>query len=53
MMAVTALFLVDPGMKVNGKYCHDVLCSQQMYSAVKSVVIDMFIIQHDNLGPGP
>ena len=43
-MVVTTLLLVDTSVKVNGKYCFDVLFSQQMLPAIKSVAGDTFII---------
>ena len=42
-MGVTGLIFVDPGAKVNGQYYRDVLLSQQILPAIKSVVGDMFI----------
>ena len=44
-MGVTALFFVDPGVKINGEYYQDVLLSQQMFPAVKSVADHEFIFQ--------
>jgi len=46
-MGVTGLIFVDPGVKVNGQYYRDVLLSQQMLPAFKSVAGDMFIFQQD------
>ena len=45
VMGVTGLIFVDPGAKVNGQYYCDVLLSQQMLPAIKSVAGDMFIFQ--------
>jgi len=47
-MGVTELIFVDPGMKVNGHYYHDVLLSQQMLPAIKHVAGDTFVLQQDN-----
>ena len=40
---------VDPGVKVNGQYYHDVLLSQQMIPAIKQVADDMFVFQQDSV----
>jgi len=47
-MGMTELIFVDPGMKVNGQYYHDVLLSQQMLLAIKHVASDTFVFQQDN-----
>jgi len=47
-MGMTKLIFVDPGMKVNGQYYHDVLPSQQMLPAVKHVASNMYVFQQDN-----
>ena len=39
---------MDSGAKVNGQYYRDILLSQQMLPAIKSVVGDMFIFQQDS-----
>jgi len=39
---------VDSGAKVNGQYYRDVLLSQQMLPAIKSVAGDVFIFQQDS-----
>ena len=39
---------MDPGAKVNSQYYRDVLLSQQMLPAIKSVVSDMFIFLQDS-----
>ena len=33
----TSLIFVDPGIKVNGAYYHDVLLSQQLLPAIRQV----------------
>ena len=47
-MGMPELIFVDPGMKFNGQYYHDVLLSQQMLSAIKHVAGDTFVFQQDN-----
>lgn len=47
-MGVTGLIFVDPGVKVNGQYYRDILLSQQMLPAIKSVAGDSFIFQQDS-----
>jgi len=47
-MSMTELIFVDPGMKVNGQYCRDVLLSHQMLPAIKRAANDMFVFQQDN-----
>ena len=47
-MGVTGLTFVDLGAKVNGQYYCNVLLSQQMLPAIKSVAGDMFIFQQDS-----
>ena len=42
----TTLFFVDPGVEVNGKFYHDVLLSQQILPAIKSIVGDTFILDN-------
>ena len=39
---------MDPGVKVNGQYYRDILLSQQMLPAIKSVAGDSFIFQQDS-----
>jgi len=41
-MGVIILFLLDPLVKVNGKYYDNILLSQQMFPAIKSVAGDVF-----------
>jgi len=47
-MAMTKFVFVDPGIKVNGQYYHDVLLSQQTLPAIKHVASDTFVLQQDN-----
>ena len=47
-MGMTELIFVNPGVKVNGQYYHDVLLSQQMLSAIKGVAGDTFVFQQDS-----
>jgi len=47
-MGVTELMFVDPGVKVNGQYYHDVLLSQQLIPAIKQVAGDTFVFQQDS-----
>ena len=47
-MGMTELIFVDPGMKVNGQYDHDVLLSQQILPAIKPVAGGTFVFQQDN-----
>jgi len=44
-MGFTTLILADHGVKVNVKHYRDILQSQQMLTAVKSVTRDTFIFQ--------
>ena len=47
-MGVTELIFVDPGAKVNSQYYRDVLLSQQILPAIKSVAGDTLIFQQDS-----
>jgi len=44
-MGVTELMFVDPGVKVNGQYYHDIL---QTISAIKQLARDTFVFQQDS-----
>ena len=41
-------FFVESGVKVDGKYSHDVLLSQQMLPAIRYVAGDNFVFQQDS-----
>jgi len=42
-IGVTELMFVDPRVKVNGQYYHNVLLSQQMIPAIKQVAGDIYV----------
>ena len=44
----TDLILIEPGVKVNGQYYHDVILWQQMLPAICSMSGDVFTFQQDN-----
>jgi len=45
MDVTTTVFFLDPGVAVTGKYNYDVLLSQQIFPAIKSITGDTFISQ--------
>ena len=46
-LGCTHLF-VDPGVKINGCYYHEMLLSQQLLSAIRQVSGDFFVFQQDS-----
>jgi len=44
----TNLILVDPGVKINGTYCHDVLLSEQLLPVMCDISNKFFIFQRDS-----
>jgi len=47
-LSYTSLIFVNPGVKVNEAYYHDVLLSQQLLPAVCQVSDEFFIFQQDS-----
>ena len=47
-LGCTHLIFVDPGVKINGCYYHEVLLSQQMLPAIWQVSGDLFVFQQDS-----
>jgi len=47
-LGVTDLILVDPGIKVNGKYYREVLLSQELLPAMREMSGDFFVFQQDS-----
>ena len=47
-MGMTDLIFVDPGAKVNGRYCRETLLLRQMLPAIKRVAGDTFVFQQDS-----
>ena len=47
-LGCTHLTFVDPGVKINGCYCHEVLLSQQLLPAIWQVSGDFFVFQQDS-----
>jgi len=47
-LGCTKLIFIEPGAKVNGQYYRDVLLTQKLLSAIRSIAGDMFVFQQDN-----
>ena len=47
-LGCTELFLVEPGVKVNGEYYRNVLLMQKMLPAIWRMASDFFIFQQDS-----
>ena len=44
----TELVFVEPGVKIDGAYCRDVLLKKHLLSTIRWISGDMFILQQDN-----
>src|SRR6218665_3480962 len=47
-LGCTELFFVEPGVKVNGEYCRNVLFMEKMLPAIWGMSSDFFIFQQDS-----
>jgi len=47
-LGCTKLIFIEPGAKVNGQYYRDVLLTQKLLSAIRSIAGDMFVFLQDN-----
>ena len=47
-LGCTKLIFIEPGAKINGQYYRDVLLTQKLLSAIRSIAGDMFVFQQDN-----
>jgi len=47
-LGCTHLIFVNPGVKINGCYYHEVLLSQQLLPAIQQVSGDFFVLQQDS-----
>jgi len=47
-LGCTKLIFIEPGAKVNGQCYRDVLLTQKLLSAIRSIAGDMFVFQQDN-----
>src|SRR6218665_1132328 len=47
-LGCTELFFVEPGVKVNGEYCRNVLCMEKMLPAIRGMSSDFFTFQQDS-----
>ena len=48
LLGTTELIFIEPGVKINGAYYLDVLLSQHLLPAIRSVAGDFFTFQQDN-----
>jgi len=48
IIGTTELMFIEPGVKINGAYYRDVLLSQHLLPAIRSVAGDFFTFQQDN-----
>ena len=49
ILGTTELMCIEPGVKINGVYCRDVLLGQHLLPAIRTVAGDFFIFQQDNI----
>jgi len=42
------LIFVDPGVKINGTYCRDVLLTEQLLTVMSEIFVKFFIFQQDS-----
>ena len=47
-LGCTKLIFIEPWAKINGQYYRDVLLTQKLLSAIRSIAGDMFVFQQDN-----
>ena len=47
MMGMTQLVFVEPGTKINGVYCRDIVLSQHFLLAMQSIAEEQYIFQQD------
>jgi len=47
ILGTTELMFIEPGVKINGAYYHNVLLGQHLLPAIHSVAEDFFIFQQD------
>jgi len=47
-LGCTKLIFIEPGAKINGQYYWDVLLTQKLLSAIRSIAGDMFVFHQDN-----
>ena len=48
ILGTTELMCIEPGVKINGVYCRDVLLGQHLLPAIRTVAGDFFTFQQDN-----
>ena len=42
-LGCTKLIFIEPGVKINGQYYRDVLLTQKLLAAIRSIAGDMFV----------
>jgi len=47
-LGCTNLIFIEPGAKLNGQYYRDVLLTQKLLPAIRSVAGDVFVFQQDS-----
>jgi len=47
-LGCTKLIFIEPGAKINGQYYRDVMLTQKLLSAIRSIAGDVFVFQQDN-----
>jgi len=47
-LGCTKLIFIEPGAKINGQYYRDVLLTQKLLAAIRSIAEDVFVFQQDN-----
>jgi len=47
-LGCTKLIFIKPGAKINGRYYRDVLLTQKVLPAIRSIAVDVFVSQQDN-----
>jgi len=47
-LGCTKLIFIQPGAKLNGQYYRDMLLTQKLLPAIRSIAGDMFVFQQDN-----